>query len=86
MVLALQVSKNWALLLKEIKKKTGFAKPETPGAWTVYSFQKFQNAVFFRDISNSFESVTQTGLKPHQKIFFEKSLKTDAASPIFRFF
>ena len=56
------------------------------GAWNVYSFQKFQNAVFFRDISNSFMWVTQSCLKPEQKIFFEKILKTDAASSIFRFF
>ena len=41
---------------------------------------------FFRDISNSFQWVTQTALKPHQNFFFEKILKTDAASPIFRFF
>ena len=41
---------------------------------------------FFRDISNSFMWVTQSCLKPHQKFFFEKILKTDAASPILRFF
>ena len=66
--------------------RQNWTKSETAGAWTVYSFQKFQNAVFFRDISNSFQWVTQTGLKPHQNFFFEKILKTDAASPIFRFF
>ena len=47
---------------------------------------KISKRRFFRDISNSFQWVTQTGLKPHQKNFFEKILKIDAASPIFRLF
>ena len=47
---------------------------------------KISKRHFFGDISNSFQWVTQTGLKPHQNFFFEKILKTDAASPILRFF
>ena len=52
----------------------------------LFTRSKNFKTLFFRDISNSFQSVTQNGLKPHQNFFFEKILKTDAASPIFRFF
>ena len=40
---------------------------------------------FFRYISNSCQWVTQMGVKPHQKIFFEKISKIKATSPILSF-
>ncbi len=40
---------------------------------------------FFGDISNSCQWVTQMGLEPDQKIFFEKISKTKATSPILSF-
>ena len=40
---------------------------------------------FFRYISNSCQWVTQMGLEPQQKNFFEKFLKTKAVSPILSF-
>ena len=38
--------------------------------WMVQLLEKFQNAIFFHDIKNSFHGVTQMGLKQHQ-IFFQ---------------
>ena len=46
---------------------------------------KISKCHFFRDISNSCQWVTQMGLEPHQKIFFEKISKTKATSPILSF-
>ena len=68
------------------KSKLWFLYARTASAWTYYLFQKFQNAIFFGDISNSFQWVTQMGLEPHQKFFFEKNSKTKVTSPILSFF
>ena len=57
-------------------------------SWSLHCLliPKISKRRFFGDISNSFQWVTQTGLKPHQKFFFEKILETDATNPILRFF
>ena len=39
-------------------------------SWTVDSFENFENAVFFKDISNSFRRVTRYGLKTLQFFLF----------------
>ena len=38
--------------------------------WIPQLFKKFQNAIFFQNIKNSFQGVTPMGLTPHQ-IFFQ---------------
>ena len=35
-------------------------------------FEKFENAIFFQDIQNSFKLATGTGLEPNQNFFQEK--------------
>ena len=44
--------------------------------WTADSFKKFQKAIFFQDVTNSFHGVTQIGLEPHQ-IFFQIFFSTN---------
>ena len=44
--------------------------------WTPELPEKFQNAVFFGDIKNSFNWVTQIGPKMTPKNFFENISKT----------
>ena len=39
------------------------------------AFEKFENAIFFQDIQNSFQWVTGIGLEPNQN-FFQKKIPT----------
>ena len=53
--------------------------------WTPELPEKFQNAVFFGDILNSFNWVTQIGPKMTQKFFFENISKTTGATVVQNF-
>ena len=37
------------------------------------AFEKFENAIFFQDIQNSFQWVTGIGLEPNQNFFQKKN-------------
>ena len=41
----------------------------TEFTWTEDSLEKFQNAIFFQDISNSFYWAADMSPEPHQKLF-----------------
>ena len=47
--------------------------------WMPCLLQKFQNAIFFQDIKNSFHGVTRIGLESHQK-FFQNFLSTNVVA------
>ena len=43
------------------------------------AFEKFENAIFFQDIQNSFQWATGIGLEPHQN-FFQKKIPTNTVA------